>query len=64
MRNEILLHVCAVDPVVRTSELFKVSFVLGRIVEMTRSCLSYLELGLGAMHLLIVANYKLRLCLL
>jgi len=64
VRNEILLHVCAVDPVVRTPELFKVSFVLGRKVEMAGSCLSYLELGLGAMHLLIVADYKLRLCLL
>jgi len=59
VRNVILLHICAVVLVSGTSKLCSASLGLSK-VELTRSRLSYLELGLGALHLLLViADYYL-----
>jgi len=59
VRNEILLYVCAVVLVSGTSKPCSASQGLIK-VELTRSRLSYLELGLGALHLLLViADYYL-----
>ena len=53
MRNLISHHICAVEPIFRTSELFSASLGVS-IVEMTGSRLSYLKYGLGALKLLLI----------